>query len=145
MLVLVWLRPVRNNGCNFLILVMLLCNHCGCGADDEALRLLLKGNELVGQDPPRHLEAIEAWRSFALCNVAFSSASAISHLTVQKLPARLNFASFHTHQQARYLKKCSRERPPCLHKKQSSSVTSPRLHRAVEQHGQLLPCARSNR
>ena len=70
----------RNNGCHFLIIVILLCNRCGCGADDEALRLLLKGNELVGQDPPRHLEAIEAWRSFALCNVAFSSASAISHL-----------------------------------------------------------------
>ena len=103
----------RNDGCHFLILMILLCNHCGCGADDEALRLLLKGNELVGQDPPRHLEAIASWRSFALCNVAFSSASAISHRA--KTASVPQFASFHTHKQARYLKKCSRERLLALH------------------------------
>jgi hypothetical protein len=40
------------------LLVVLV--HASGGADDEALRHLLSGNQLAGQG--KHLEAIEAWR-----------------------------------------------------------------------------------
>jgi hypothetical protein len=40
--------------------LMIVLVHGSGGADDEALRHLLSGNELAGQG--RHLEAIEAWR-----------------------------------------------------------------------------------
>ena len=45
-----------------LAMLLVLATACG-GADDEALRHLLSGNELAGQG--RHLEAIEAWREAA--------------------------------------------------------------------------------
>jgi len=52
-------RPRIHAMSRVLLLLLLLSRQCG-GADDEALRHLLLGNEFAGQG--KHIEAVEAWR-----------------------------------------------------------------------------------